>query len=87
MITLSYRIGAQFVSPLGHLPDSLGPIGGVGGPDVKHFQSAAVQSDFIQEILGMGYPFFGSEISFQEMAVAHLSAADQDGIRSGFKGF
>lgn len=51
-----------------------------------HFQPAAIQPDFVQKVFGMGYPFFGSEISFQEMAVSHFSAADHDGVGTGLKG-
>ncbi len=52
-----------------------------------HLQAAAIQADFIHQLLGISYSFLGPEISFQEMAVADFSAADQDGIRAGFKGF
>jgi len=52
-----------------------------------HFQPAAIQTDFIHKLLGIGNSFLGPEISFQEMAVADFSASDQDGIRAGFKGF
>ena len=51
-----------------------------------HLQPAAIQTDLIQELFGMGDSFFGSEISFQEMAVSHFSATDQDGVGAGLKG-
>ncbi len=52
-----------------------------------HLQSAPIQTDLIQELFGMGDSFFGSEISFQEMAVSHFSATDQEGVGAGLKGF
>jgi hypothetical protein len=51
-----------------------------------HFQTTAVQADFIQKLFGVSDSFLGSEISFQEMAVTDFSAPDQDGIRPGLKG-
>ncbi len=51
-----------------------------------HLQPLPIQPDFVQKLFGIGDPFFGSEISFQEMAVSHFSAADHDGVGPGLKG-
>jgi len=79
-------VHSQFPGPVGHLPNRPGPMGGIGGPDVIHLQPSTINADFIQKLLGIGHPFFSSEISFQEMAVAYFSAADQKGIGPDFEG-
>jgi hypothetical protein len=54
---------------------------------MKHFKPLITQSDFIQQDLGMVYSFFGSEISFQEMAVTDLSTAHKNRISARLKRF
>jgi hypothetical protein len=69
---------------LGHFFDYGHPLGGIGRGDLKHFQAAA-QTNFVQQLLGVLYPFAGSEISFQEMAAAGLSPAHEDGVSPGLE--
>lgn len=54
--------------------------------DLKHFQALAAQSDFIQQGFGMLDPLIGSDISFQEMAVADLSPTHENRIRPDLQG-
>jgi hypothetical protein len=69
---------------LGHFLDRGYPLGGIGRRDLKHLQ-AAPQANFVQQLLGVLYPFASSEISFQEMAAAGLSPAHEDGVGPGLE--
>jgi hypothetical protein len=53
---------------------------------VEHLQPLGFQADFLYQGFCVFHPLFGSEISFQEMAVADFSAAHQQGIGSPLKG-
>jgi hypothetical protein len=46
-----------------------------------HLQSIAPDTCFIEQLFSMLHSFFGSEISFQEMAVADFSATHQNAVR------
>lgn len=54
---------------------------------MEHLHSLRLQSYFLQQFFGLLHPPFRSQISFQEMAVAFLSAGDEYGIGSVFQGF
>jgi len=54
------RIGAQFPSPVGHLPNRFGPVRGIRSPDMEHLQAPAVKAHLVQNLFGVGDPFFGS---------------------------
>jgi len=41
----------------------------------------------LEQLLSLRYLLFGSQISFQEMAIAFLSAGGEDGVSAIFKGF
>jgi hypothetical protein len=52
-----------------------------------HFQPLAPDTDLIQKFLSVLHPFFGSEISLQEMAVTNLSATHQNSVRPRLERF
>lgn len=81
----SQGIRPQALCPIRHFGDRFCKQFGIRSADMKHIQAFAAESDFIQYGFCVGHPFRCSEISFQEMAVADLSTAHKDGIRSGFK--
>lgn len=59
----------------------------IGSTHVKHLYPLRLDAHFCQQFLGLLNPFFRSQISFQEMAFAFLSAGNEDGIGSILKGF
>ena len=52
-----------------------------------HFQPFAPDAYLIQKFLSVLHPFFGSEISFQEMAGTNLSSTYQDSVRPSLECF
>jgi hypothetical protein len=52
---------------------------------MEHTEAFAAESDLIQYGFCVDNPFRRSQISFQEMTVADLSAAHEDGVRPGLK--
>jgi hypothetical protein len=84
LLTPAPGIGPQGLHALGHFLDRGHPLRGIGRGDLKHFQAAA-QTNFVQQLLGVLYPFASSEISFQEMAAASLSPAHEDSVGPGLE--
>jgi len=82
----SQRIGAEFPGPFRHLVDRGGELVGIGGPEVEHLESLPFYSRLPKQFARVPDPPLGLYISFQEMAVAFLSAGDQDRVRTGLEG-
>jgi hypothetical protein len=57
----------------------------VGRAHIEHFQPFRFNTDLLQQLPGVAYPLFCSQISFQEMAAAFLSASDEGGIGAIFE--
>ena len=65
----SKRIRPQFSGPVGHLFDGFCKQVGIRCTDMKHVESFASESDFVQQGFRMRNSFRGPEISVQEMAL------------------
>jgi hypothetical protein len=81
------RIRAQFNSPGCHLIAGFGEKDSIGSADIEHLDALRFDSHLSQEFLSLINSLFGSQISFQEMTIAFLSAGGENGICAVFKGF
>jgi hypothetical protein len=81
------RIRAQFNGASSHFITGFSKKSGIRSADVKHLHALRLDPYFSKEFFSLIYFFLGSQISFQEMAIALLSASGENGIRAVFKGF
>jgi hypothetical protein len=76
---------SQLDRPGAHFIAGFGKQSGIGCADVKHLHPFRLYSHLFKDLFGLVNAFFSSQISFQEMAIAFLSAGGKN--RTVLEGF
>ena len=72
--------GAQFPQDLSELGDIFGKLLALGGADPADLQAVLAQARDVQQIAHQIHSLGGIDITFQVMAVSHVSAKDKDPV-------
>ncbi len=84
---LEERIRAQLPGSFGHFINSGRKQWGIGGTNIEHLNTLRFYPHLFQQFLHLLDPLLRSQISFQEMTIAFLSAGDEGSINPVLEGF